>query len=159
MARSKPIELFMPPNMLKAKVGSGTPGLDLDAIARAEKAMDGLKGEFENWAAADVDRLMAAKARFAKTPDTAAHAALLRAAHDLKGQAATYDFPTIARVAGSLSKLLGELPDGRELPAGLVDAHVGAVHVIFRDKVKDTSNKMVQALTSELEKQVAAALD
>jgi chemotaxis protein histidine kinase CheA len=158
MAREKPIELFMPPNMLKAKVGSGTQGLDLAAISRAETAMEGLKSEFAGWAAADVDKLMTAKARFAKTPDAASRAALLRAAHDLKGQAATYDFPMIARVAGSLSKLLGELPEGRELPPSLVDAHVTAVHVIFRDKITDASNKMAQVLSSELEKQVAVAL-
>ena len=36
MAREQPIELFMPPNMLKAKVGGGTfSGLDMAAIKRA----------------------------------------------------------------------------------------------------------------------------
>jgi chemotaxis protein histidine kinase CheA len=158
MARLKPIELFMPPNMLKAKVGGGTAGLDLEAIKRAEMAIGELKSQFAGWAAIDVEKLMTAKTAFGKTPDAATRAALMRAALDLKGQAGTYDFPTVARVAGSLAKLLGELPEERALPAGLVDAHVGAVHVIFRDKVKDTSNKMVQALSSELEKQVGLAL-
>jgi chemotaxis protein histidine kinase CheA len=158
MADKKPIELFMPPNMLKAKVGAGTPGLDLEAIKRAETAVGELKSQFAGWAAIDVEKLMTAKAAFGKTPDAATRAALMRAAFDLKGQAATYEFPTVARVAGSLAKLLGELPDERALPAGLVDAHVGAVHVIFRDKVRDTSNKVVQTLSAELEKQVGVAL-
>ncbi len=69
-------------------------------------------------------------------------AALLRAAHDMKGQAATFNYPLIARVAGSLSKLIGELPRRRDLPLGLVDAHVNAIHVIYRDKVMDESNKI-----------------
>src|SRR5437868_6377140 len=73
MARQQPIELFMPPNMLKAKVGHGGPGLDL--------------------------------------------------------------------------------------PLGLVDAHVSAIHVIHRDKVMDGSNKMALALTAELENQVNAVLN
>ncbi len=158
MARQQPIELFMPPNILKAKVGSGAPGLDLAAIKRAETAMDKRRGEFADWAATDVDKLMAARARFGKTPDAASRAALLRAAHDMKGQAATYDFPMIARVAGSLSKLIGEVPENKDLPLGLVDAHVSTIHVIYRDKLTDASNKMAMALSSELEKQVEAAL-
>ena len=39
MAKEQPIEIFMPPNVLKAKVG-GTGVLDLGAIKRAEAAID-----------------------------------------------------------------------------------------------------------------------
>jgi chemotaxis protein histidine kinase CheA len=161
MARQQPIELFMPPNVLKAKVGSsggGAPVLDLAAIQRAEAAMENLRGEFASWAADDVEKLMAARAQFAKTPNPASRAGLLRAAHDMKGQAATFDYPMIARVAGSLSKLIGELPESRDLPLALVDAHVSAIHVIYRDKVMDASNKVALALSVELEKQVEALL-
>ena len=159
MAREQPIELFMPPNMLKAKVGGGAfAGLDMSAIRRAEAAMEDIKGEFAGWAAQDVEKLMAARARFAQTPDAASRNALLRAAHDMKGQAATFNYPMIARVSGSLSKLVGELPADKALPLGLVDAHVSAIHVIYRDKVMDESNKLAVALSTELEAQVAAAL-
>jgi len=44
MARKQPIELFMPPNMLKAKVGGGSGGLDLAAISRAEAATRAIRG-------------------------------------------------------------------------------------------------------------------
>src|ERR1700735_5161707 len=128
------IEVFMPPNVLKAKVGNFT-GVDMSAIKRAETAMDSLKGNFAEWAQDDVRRLAEAREAYAKKPDAQSRAALLRAAHDMKGQAATFDFPLIARVAGSLSKLIGELPENRDLPLGLVDAHVSAIHVIYRDKV------------------------
>ena len=159
MAREHPIELFMPPNMLKAKVGGGVfAGLDMGAIRRAEAAMEEIKSEFSAWAAAEVEKLMAARARFAKTPDAPSRSALLRAAHDMKGQAATFNYPLIARVSGSLSKLIGELPAEKELPLGLVDAHVSAIHVIYRDKVMDESNKVALALTLELEARVAEAL-
>ena len=57
---------------------------------------------------------------------------LLRAAHDMKGQAATFNFPLIARVAGSLAKLIDDLPAEKELPLALVDAHVNAIHVIYQ---------------------------
>jgi chemotaxis protein histidine kinase CheA len=159
MAREQPIELFMPPNMLKAKVGGGNfSGLDRAAIKRAETAMDAIRSEFSAWAASDVEKLMAARARYAETPDASSRSALLRAAHDMKGQAATFNYPMIARVSGSLSKLIGELAADKALPLGLVDAHVKAIHVIYRDKVMDETNKLAVALTKELETLVAEAL-
>ena len=159
MSREQPIELFMPPNMLKAKVGGGTfSGLDMAAMKRAEAAMEGIKSEFSAWAASDVEKLMAARARFGKTPDAPSRAALLRAAHDMKGQAATFNYPMIARVSGSLSKLVGELPADQDLPLALVDAHVTAIHVIYRDKVMDETSKVAVVLSQELEARVAEIL-
>ena len=158
MARQQPIELFMPPNMLKAKVGGTFSGPDLAAIKRAESAMEALKGEFAGWAEDDVRKLTAARERFAKTRDAKSRAGLLRAAHDMKGQAATFDYPLIARVAGSLSHLIHDLPEKAELPLSLVDAHVSAIHVIYRDKVMDMSNKVALKLAGELEARVTEAL-
>jgi chemotaxis protein histidine kinase CheA len=157
MAREQPIETFMPPNMLKAKLGN-SPGFDPAAIRRAEQAMEEIKSEFTRWAAADVDRLAAARAGYAKTPNAETRAALLRAAHDLKGQAATLDYPLIAHVSGSLAKLVFAWPETRDLPQALVDAHVHAVQVIYREKVMDASNKLAIALIKELDAQVAAVL-
>ena len=110
MAREQPIELFMPPNMLKAKVGGGTfSGLDMAAMKRAEAAMEGIKSEFSAWAASDVEKLMAARARFAQTPDAPSRAALLRAAHDMKGQAATFNYPMIAQQIRIGFTIIGEI--------------------------------------------------
>ncbi len=159
MARQQPIELFMPPNMLKAKVGGTFVGIDMAAVNRAEAAMDALKSEFAGWAQDDVRRLVAARDAFAANPNIATRAGLLRAAHDMKGQAATFNYPLIARVAGSLSHLIHDLPERAELSLGLVDAHVNAIHVIYRDKVMDMSNKVALALSEELEARVAETLD
>src|ERR1044071_6167567 len=110
MARKQPIELFMPPNMLKAKVGGGRGGPDLAAIKRAEDAMETLKSEFNDWIAQDVKKLIDTPARYSTTPDDDTRASLLRTAHDIKGQAPTYNYPLIARVAASLSRRIGKLP-------------------------------------------------
>jgi chemotaxis protein histidine kinase CheA len=158
MKRQQPIELFMPPNMLKAKAGGGLGGLDMAAMKRAEAAMDTLKTEFGDWMAQDVARLAAARKRHAATPDAATRAALMRVAHDIKGQAATYDFPLIARVAASLARLAGELPQDAALPAALVDAHVNAIQVIQRQNLKDASDKTALVLCAELDARVKEAL-
>ena len=158
MGRQQPIELFMPPNMLKAKVGGTVVGVDMAAVGRAEAAMEALKSEFAEWAQDDVRKLVAAREAFATKPDPATRAGLLRAAHDMKGQAATFNYPLIAQVAGSLSRLIHDLPASAEVPLALVDAHVNAIHVIYRDKVMDMSNKVALALSKELEARVADIL-
>ena len=158
MGRQQPIELFMPPNMLKAKVGGTVVGVDMAAINRAEAAMETLKSEFAEWAQADVRRLVAAREAFASAPGRETRAGLLRAAHDMKGQAATFNYPLISRVAGSLSRLIHDLPESTEVPLALIDAHVSAIHVIYRDRVMDMSNKMALALSEELEARVTEML-
>jgi hypothetical protein len=151
-----PIELFMPPNILKAKVG-GFGGLDMGAIRRAEKAVQALKSEFRGWAAEDIKRMVEAHRGFARSASAAAQAALLRAANDVGCQAACFDFPLVARIATSLSRLLDGLA-ARDLPAGLVDAHVNAAQVIFRDNIADEGSEIARMLSAELDARVTQAL-
>jgi len=158
MARQQPIELFMPPNMLKAKAGSSPGGVDPGAIKRAESAMEGLKGEFAAMAGDSVAALAAAHQSYAADPGPDSRAALLRTAHDLKGMAGTFGFPLMGRVAGSLSRLLDEAPKDKALPLKLVEAHVTAVHVIQRMNITAGDHKGTLALLAELDSQVAAAL-
>jgi chemotaxis protein histidine kinase CheA len=156
MPKEQPIEIFMPPNILKAKVG-GSGGLDLGALKRAEQALEGLKDEFAGWIVADVNRLTEARDAFSANANAQTLGVLYRTAHDLKGQGTTFDFPLVARVAGSLCKLTDEAGD--TLPMTLVDAHVDAIKVILRDRIKDSSNRIATALSEELERQVAAFLE
>ncbi|MGH6828673.1 MAG: Hpt domain-containing protein [Rhizomicrobium sp.] len=156
MAREQPIELFMPPNLLKAKVGAG--GFSPAAIARAETAMATLKDNFESWMQADVRRLDVAHGLYAEKSDARTLRDLLRAAHDLKGQAGTFDYPLIARVAGSLCNLIQDLAPGRELSRALVDAHVNAIQAIYRDGAVEATTDVALALAVELETRVAQAL-
>lgn len=158
MKREDPIELFMPPNMLKAKMGSGHGGIDMAALKRAEQAMEELKSEFADWLADDLQVLIGARAEYAQKPDGPARAGLLRAAHDLKGQAATFNYPLISRVAGSLSKMIGELPESTPLPLPLVDAHVNAILVIHKQAMQDTADEIAAALCKELDARVEELL-
>ena len=157
--KREPIELFMPPNMLKAKAGSGPGGLDMAAVKRAQQAMETLKSEFADWLADDVGVLVAARTRYGEKPDADTRAALLRAAHDIKGQAATFNYPLIARVAGSLSRMIGDLPESTALPLSLIDAHVNAILVIHKQAMQDTADKIALALCTELDARVNEILE
>ncbi len=144
--------------MLKAKVSGTVGGLDMSAIKRAESAMDDLKSEFTDWVAKDVEKLGEAHARFTKERSAAARDDLLRASHDIKGQAGTFDFLLIARAAASLSKLIDETKTISALPLSLVDAHVAAIRVIFREKINGASDATALALMNELDARVAETL-
>src|SRR6266481_626633 len=73
-----------------------------DPIARAEKALAGLSGEFKNWMSIEADRLSAAHATILKDGFTnETRAELFRAAHDIKGHAATFGYPSAGAAADS----------------------------------------------------------
>jgi len=157
MASKAPIEIFMPPNVLKAKVGSSSAG-DLKAVERAEMAMKALSSNFGEWLGDDVASLGTARDSFIAQPTLLTRDMLFRAAHDLKGQATTFDFPIIARIASSLTKLLDEMRTPDSVPAALVDAHVVAIRVAYRDKVKAADNLVALTLAKELEARVTEAI-
>ena len=70
-----------------------------DPVARAEKALAGLSGEFKNWMAIEADRLVRRPRRHSRgtASPTTTRDELFRAAHDIKGDAATFGFPVRRR--------------------------------------------------------------
>jgi chemotaxis protein histidine kinase CheA len=159
MAKQLPIEIFMLPNTLKAKVGGAAGGVDMAAVLRAEAAMENLKVEFNDWVGADVQRLGDCRDRFATLPDHSTRGELFRAAHDLKGQAATFEYPMISRLASSLTRLLEHMTPSENLPLGLIDAHVAAIRIVFRDKIRNATDRMSVVVAEELEARVTEALE
>lgn len=157
MTKEHPIEIFMPPNMLKAKVGGRIAGVDMAAIKRAEQALAKLKTEFGDWINADVGNLGAARDAFAAAPSAETHGALYRAAHDLRGQALTFEYPLVARVAASLCSLLDGA--GATVPLALVDAHVNAIRVIVRQDIKEANDRTANLLSEELDARVREFLE
>jgi len=80
----------------------------------------------------------------------ATHEALFHAAHDIKGQAATFGYADAAGVADSLCRLVEHMPDMTRIPVGLVDQHVDAVRAIVREHSQPHAAAMAQALTKGL---------
>jgi hypothetical protein len=153
MGKQHPIELFMPPNMLKAKVG-GSGGVDLSLIKRAQTAMDSLKGNFSEWLSGDIERLTASRDAYVTHANVDTRKALYNASHNIKGQAATFEHPLIGRAATSLCKLMDECR-GNAIPLPLVAGHIDAIHVFFRDNMNDADNAIANTLLNTLEKSVA----
>ena len=154
-------EIITPPNTLRAKLTGGG-YMDSDIVSRAEKAMEGMRQEFQDWLAADIAALSEAAKKFSAARNSENAGSLFRAAHDLRGQATTFEYPFIARIAASLAKLmdgLGKVGTALEsVPLALVTAHIDAIQVIHRDKIQDLSNLTALTLSEELEGRVLRTL-
>jgi len=139
------------PNPLR-KVLLRVPESDLDdPIDRAEKALAGLSGEFKNWMAIEADRLSAAHAVVVRDGFTVENREeLFRAAHDIKGDAATFGFPSAAAAAESLCRIIEHAPDLELVPPELIAHHINAVQAIVRERTKLDTTVMASKLSKQL---------
>jgi HPt (histidine-containing phosphotransfer) domain-containing protein len=143
-------EVITPPHRLRQVVSQAVSGDD-DPIARAEAALAGLSSEFSTWMNSECERLEKARADVKSlgfTDET--HDAMFRAAHDIKGEAATFGYPEVAGVAESLCRLLEHTPNTVNIPQKLVEQHVDAVRAIIREHARPDVAEVAGALTRRL---------
>ena len=122
-----------------------------DPVARAEKALADMSGEFKDWMAIESDRLSAAYAAVLAHGFTApTRDELFRAAHDIKGDAATFGFPSAGVAAESLCRIIEHAPDLSRVPADLVAHHINAIEAIVRERTKLDTISMASELSRRL---------
>jgi HPt (histidine-containing phosphotransfer) domain-containing protein len=143
-------EVITPPNRLQKAVAMSKPA-GFDPVARAEEALGNLASEFSGWMNEECEQLdevrqkVKAEGFAEETRD-----ALFRAAHDIKGEAATFGFPLAAPPADSLCRLIEHTPDMARIPIELVDQHVDAIRAIVREGAGPDIADVAHALTRRL---------
>jgi len=152
VSESNPGQLIQVPNTLRLKVGGKLGGIDPAAIARAEAALKSLSGNFAEWLQDEVGKLEAARQRI-RTEGLNAETAenLYLRAHDLKGLGATYEYPIVTRIAGSLCKMIDDPAKRLEAPMFLVDAHIDAIRASVKGGIQSDTDPIGRALVTELE--------
>src|SRR3954468_6501780 len=139
------------PNPLSDVLGRvGGTNLD-DPVARAEKALAGLSGEFKKWMSIEADRLSAAHTAILSvgfTDETCEE--LLRAARDLKGDAATFGYPSAGAAADSLCRIIEHAPELERVPSNLIEHHISAIQAIVRERPKLDTLAMASELSRQL---------
>jgi len=145
-------EVITPPNRLRHAISVVRNDKAVaDPIARAEQALAQLSGEFSGWMDNECERLDQARRRVKTIGfNKATHEELFHAAHDIKGEAATFGFPWVASLADSLSRLIEHTPDMRRIPLTLVDQHVDAVRAIIRESARPDVTAVADKLTRRL---------
>ena len=146
-------EVILPPNKLKKAVQKLKPDakLDFDPVAQAEAALAELAGDFTQWMEHECVRLdTARKAVRASGFNQGTRDALFLAAHDIKGQAATFGFPLVMPVADSLCRLIEHTPEMARLPMSLIDQHVDAIRAITHKNTRGDSTLYAVKLGEKL---------
>jgi len=161
MARKQPTEIkvdtfrdhqvITQPNPLRKLVRPADEAHLEAAVARAEQALAGLSGEFEDWMNVECERLSAAYAAIARDGLNGENREeLFRAAHDIKGGAATFGYPTAAAAAESLCRIIEHAPDLARVPGELIMHHVNAIQAIYREQSRIDAVGMADQLSKRL---------
>ncbi|HWX04387.1 MAG TPA: Hpt domain-containing protein [Bradyrhizobium sp.] len=139
------------PNPLRKVLRRATETDRDDPVARAEQALAGLSGEFKKWMAIEADRLSAAHAVVLKRGFTdQTREELFRAAHDIKGDAATFGYPSAGAAAESLCRIIEHAPDLEKVPSELIVYHINAIQAIVRERTKLDTVSTASALSRQL---------
>jgi HPt (histidine-containing phosphotransfer) domain-containing protein len=143
-------EVITPPHVLRMAVTHSTDHAD-DPITRAEAALSELSDEFGDWMRSECERLEAARQDVKRGGlSDESHAALFRAAHDLKGEAATFGYPAVGAATESLCRLLEHTPDKARIPLDLLEQHVDGVRAIVREHGLPGRSAIAEVLTNRL---------
>jgi HPt (histidine-containing phosphotransfer) domain-containing protein len=143
-------QVITPANPLYKAI-TQSPADDDDPIARAEAALAQLSTEFADWMQTECERLEAARQEVVREGFTEkTHAELFRAAHDIKGEAATFGYPAVVGAAEGLCRLVEHTPDMSRIPLKLVEQHVDAVRAIAREHARSDLVLVAGTLTRRL---------
>lgn len=145
-------EVITPEDKLRKAVSTRpASSRDDDPVARAEKALAELSGEFTSWMNSECERLDSARHAVVSGGFTeASKQALFHAAHDIKGEAATFGYPAVASAADSLCRLIEFSPDVTRIPMKLIHQHVDAVRAIHREYARSDAQELAARLTTKL---------
>jgi HPt (histidine-containing phosphotransfer) domain-containing protein len=143
-------EVITPPNKLRKAINPVS-ARDDDPVARAEQALADLSTEFSAWMQQECDRLDRARQQILQQGfNNATREALFHAAHDIKGEAATFGYPAVAAAAESLCRLVEHTPTMDRIPIPLMEQHVDAVRAIIREYSRPDVETMATELTRAL---------
>jgi len=130
-------QIITQPNPLRTAVKRVAEDDRDDPVARAEQALSQLSDQFETWMHQECDRLAKAYDKIQREGfNSALRDELFRAAHDIKGDAATFGFPIAGAAADSLCRILEHSPDVENVPPELIGHHVDAIQAIVREHRK-----------------------
>jgi chemotaxis protein histidine kinase CheA len=146
-------EVIQAPRALQAKapVMTGAEADKFNPIGAAEDALQKLSIHFDEWLDDQITVLRAAHAASvaAEFSPSSIHE-IFRAAHDLRGHAATLGFPLAGEIAGSLCHIFDYMPPGGGTARELVRLHVEAIRAVVAEKAVDAEHPVGKPLVESL---------
>ncbi len=111
------------------------------------------KLSYGDWIEADLDKLTIALDKLKDRSESAAKQleVIEGTAHDIKGQAGTFDYPLLTLIAESLCDMLRAADTIEDRQIGLVAAHIDAIGVIVGGRIQGDGGEMGKQLLSRLQ--------
>ncbi len=150
--KSSKFEEINPPNTLRDKVGSGS-GMNRAFLERAEAAIEDLRVDFEAHLFDEVERITTMFSEM-----TAAGAfrprELYLVAHELRGEAGSFDYKLLSQFGDTLCELLQDKSDLSPREVEIVGSHIDAMRAVVRRQVKGDGGVVGQELAEGLQSMV-----
>jgi len=153
-------QVIIPPNMLQAKVPkTGGPSMD-EMAASAEAALREIKDNYEAVVQADLRKINDAISRAIETPATEADALkeIFGISHDIKGQAASLDYPLLTMIAQSLCRFISNSEPAALKALDVVSAHARAMGTVVAYTIRGDGGEIGKKLLDVLDAAVEKAL-
>ncbi len=149
---SAKFEEINPPNTLRAKVGSGS-GMNPAFLKRAEAAIEEIRDDFEAHLFEEVDRIADLFSEMTSS-GVFEPRKLYLIAHELRGEAGSFDYKLLSQFGDTLCALLDDKTDLSSREIEIVDSHIDAMRAVVRRKVKGDGGTVGQELAEGLQSMV-----
>ena len=133
----KDVEIIRPPDSLKSKVTVTADGIDEEMLQRAEQVIADLKDNYLDWVQEDLIRIQDAYAKAVEDPTGRKEhlKAVFEAAHEIKGQGGSFDYPLMTVVGNQLCRFLEHMEEPAEADMEVVKLHIDAMRLIIAKRV------------------------
>ena len=120
-------------------------------MANAHRVMALIAQNYSQWLCADLDGLSRRFEYRSAEPGNGDHRNdLFRISHDIRGQAASFDYDLASDIATSLCGFLERHEKIEEVQLKVVEAHISAIRAYLRQSLKGDGGSVGQELTAEL---------
>jgi len=129
-------------------------------LDRAETALGQMADQFDALMAAEIGKLQALHETGLDDPSrrTELPKEIFEVAHDLRGQAGTFDYPLISRVGTSLCHFTDGLESCDERALEVIGLHIDAMQAVIAGSLRGDGGAVGQEIASGLEKAVQKVL-
>ncbi len=124
-----------------------------DELAAAEAAVAALADNFSVWIREDLDRMNTEFDHASETPDANNEniAEIFSISHNIKGQAGSFGYTLLTRVAASLCEHVRDAGDASEASLKVVQGHLMAMQFIVDKKVEGEGGEVGEKLFAKLQ--------
>jgi len=153
-------QIINPPNRLRERV-TGSGPISEEMLARAEAAVQSLSDQFGELLASQIAELGRLHAEGAAAPvekqlDIAKR--IFEIAHDLRGQAGTFDYPLITRIGASLCRFTENLTDCDARCYEVIRVHIEAMDAVLHNGLQGDGGPLGEQIAGGLETAVKKIL-